>query len=58
MWNMEHTSHKRGPAMIHAFWVILFAITIIIGSTGCFLFKKKCDCPSFGKKSTQTQPAV
>lgn len=31
------------------FCLMIFAISF--GSSGCFIFKKKCDCPAFGKRT-------
>jgi len=30
--------------------LLLVAVTALL-LQGCFLFKKKCDCPSFGKRN-------
>ena len=34
------------------FCLMIFAISF--GSSGCFIFKKKCDCPSFGKRTEKS----
>lgn len=34
------------------FFVMLCAIAF--STSGCFIFKKKCDCPSFGKRTEKS----
>jgi hypothetical protein len=45
---------KRSKATIYV--LLLFFLSFAVG--GCGIFKKKCDCPKFGKKQSEKPLAL